>query len=210
MRHNHVCSKHHVRKQEINKMTILASILTRGSFRRLTLPRLVAAGVFIVVLGGIMAGCGGPAAFSVTPTQKDVAYTSTAGTQKLDLYLPAGEGPFPVIVNIHGGGFKLGDKGMVDNGIGKAFLNAGYAIASIDYRLSGEAKFPAAVLDAKAAVRFLRANAAKYNLDPNKIVAFGENRQGETSPPCSAQPAMWRNSMIPPLVMPACPAGFRL
>ncbi len=130
-------------------------------------------------LAAIAAGCGGgPAAFSVAPSQKDVAYAGTAGTQKLDLYLPAGKGPFPVIINIHGGGFKLGDKGMVDDAMGKAFLNAGYAIASINYRLSGEAPFPAAVLDAKAAVRYLRANAGKYNLDPNRIVAFGESAGG--------------------------------
>lgn len=128
-----------------------------------------------------LAGCsllGGPANLSVTPAQKDLPYASGAGTQKLDLYLPQGSGPFPVIVNIHGGGFKLGDKSMVGAAIGQAFLDAGYAIASIDYRLSGEATFPAAVLDAKAAVRFLRANAAKYNLDPNKIVAFGQSAGG--------------------------------
>ncbi|MBK9714562.1 MAG: alpha/beta hydrolase [Kouleothrix sp.] len=141
----------------------------------------------ILMLGlltlSLLAGCtipglGGQAAFSVAPAHKDVAYADASSTQKLDLYLPAGAGPFPVIVNIHGGGFKLGDKGMVDDASGKAFLAAGYAIASIDYRLSGEAKFPAAVLDAKAAVRFLRANAAKYNLNPDKVVAFGQSAGG--------------------------------
>ena len=141
----------------------------------------------ILMLGlltmSLLAGCtipglGGQVAFSVAPAYKDVAYASASSTQKLDLYLPEGAGPFPVIVNIHGGGFKLGDKGMVDDASGKAFLAAGYAIASIDYRLSGEAKFPAAVLDAKAAVRFLRANAAKYNLNPDKVVAFGQSAGG--------------------------------
>jgi len=123
----------------------------------------------------LLAGCGGA---SIAPTYKDVAYASTSSTQKLDLYLPQGDGPFPVIINIHGGGFKLGDKSMVDQTLGKSLLNAGYAIASIDYRLSGEAQFPAAVLDAKAAVRFLRANATKYKLNPDKIAAFGQSAGG--------------------------------
>ncbi|NJN98038.1 MAG: alpha/beta hydrolase [Anaerolineales bacterium] len=136
--------------------------------------------VFVVLLGGLLAisflaGCGGS---SLTPTYKDVAYVDNAGTQKLDLYVPSGAGPFPVVVNIHGGGFKLGDKSMVDQALGKRLLDAGYAIASIDYRLSGEAQFPAAVLDAKSAVRFLRANAAQYKLNPDKIAAFGQSAGG--------------------------------
>jgi acetyl esterase/lipase len=129
------------------------------------------------------AGCsaipgGAPAAFSVAPTAKDVVYTSDANGRTRDLYVPAGTGPFPVVINIHGGGFKFGDKGMVDETVGQAFLKAGYAIASINYRLSGDAQFPAAVQDAKAAVRFLRANAAKYNLNPDKIVAYGQSAGG--------------------------------
>jgi acetyl esterase/lipase len=124
-------------------------------------------------------GPGGPQAFSVTPTQKDLAYESGASSQTLDLFVPTtGSGPFPVIINIHAGGFKFGDKGMVNETIGKAFLNAGYAIASINYRLSGEAIFPAGLQDAKAAVRFLRANAAKFNLNPDKIVSFGQSAGG--------------------------------
>jgi len=122
----------------------------------------------------ILTGCSS----SLTPTYKDVVYTTTPGTQKLDLYLPAGDGPFPLIINIHGGGFKLGDKTLGDKILGQRLLKDGYAIASIEYRLSGEAIFPAAVLDAKAAVRFLRANATKYKLNPDKFVAFGASAGG--------------------------------
>lgn len=118
----------------------------------------------------LLVGCMGlfgstPANLGVAPTHKDVAYTPTEGTQKLNLYLPAGDGPFPVVLNIHGGGFKFGDRSMVSAALGQALLDAGYAIASVDYRLSGEATFPSAVQDVKAAVRFLRANAAEYKLD---------------------------------------------
>jgi acetyl esterase/lipase len=122
-------------------------------------------------------GAGGPAKV-ITATLTNIPYANTSAAQVLDLYMPEGSGPFPVVVNIHPGGFFSGDKDMVPGNPGKALLQAGYAIASINYRLSGEATFPAAVLDAKAAVRFLRANAAKYNLNPDKIAAFGQSAGG--------------------------------
>ena len=69
-------------------------------------------------------------------------------------------------------------------------LAAGYAVASINYRLSGEAMYPAQIHDAKAAVRFLRANAAKYKLNPDKFGAWGASAGGNLVP-CSAPPAAW-------------------
>jgi acetyl esterase/lipase len=139
------------------------------------LKRIVAlVGAGFVLCG--LSGCHfGAARMEVSPLYKDVAYAGASGAQKLDLYIPTGKGPFPVIVNIHGGAFKFGDKHIDDPLLGKALLKHGYAIASIDYRQSGEAKFPAAVRDAKAAVRYLRANAARFNIDPNKMVAFGQS-----------------------------------
>jgi acetyl esterase/lipase len=108
-----------------------------------------------------------------TPTVKDAAYAAASPTQKLDLYLPEGAGPFPLILNVHGGAFKMGDK---SNPAGAdEFLANGYAVASVDYRLSGEALAPAQIQDVKAAVRWLRANASKYNLDPQKFAAFGQS-----------------------------------
>ena len=119
---------------------------------------------------------GGMTSIKATPTAKDVAYASASPTQKLDVYLPEGSGPFPLIVNIHGGGFMMGDKSNPP--LTDELLDAGYAVASIDYRLSGEAKFPAAVQDAKAAVRFLRAHAAEYKLNPDKFGAYGGSAGG--------------------------------
>lgn len=124
---------------------------------------------------------GGSAAFaSVAPTHTDLAYATVSETQKLDLYIPAsGAGPFPVVVMIHGGGFMFGDKsdGTGLTGVDQ-LLAAGYAVASINYRLSGEAQYPAQIHDAKAAVRFLRANAEKYNLDAEHIGAWGASAGG--------------------------------
>ena len=124
---------------------------------------------------------GGSAAFaSVDPTHTDLAYATISETQKLDLYIPAsGAGPFPVVVMIHGGGFMFGTKsdGMGLTGVDQ-LLAAGYAVASINYRLSGEAIYPAQIYDAKASIRFLRANAEKYKLDAEHIGAWGASAGG--------------------------------
>ena len=128
-----------------------------------------------------MGGPGGSSTFaSVAPTYKDLAYATISETQKLDLYIPtSGDGPFPVIIMVHGGGFMFGDKadGGGLTGVDQ-LLAAGYAVASINYRLSGEAIYPAQIYDAKAAVRFLRANAETYHLDSDKFGAWGASAGG--------------------------------
>ncbi len=126
-------------------------------------------------------GPGGSSTFaSVAPTHKDLAYAELSAAQKLDLYLPTtGTGPFPVVVMVHGGGFMFGDKADGGGLTGvDTLLAAGYAVASINYRLSGEAQYPAQIFDTKAAVRFLRANAAEYNLNPEKFGAWGASAGG--------------------------------
>lgn len=100
------------------------------------------------------------------------------GQQKLDLYLPKnGEGPWPLIIWIHGGGWFAGSK---DYCLPKltGFLERGFAIASIDYRLTDVAPFPAQIHDVKAATRWLRASAERYNLDPERFAAWGDSAGG--------------------------------
>ena len=95
-------------------------------------------------------GPGGASTFaSVDPSFIDLAYADQSEAQKLDLYLPTtGDGPFPVVVMVHGGGFMFGDKadGAGLTGVDQ-LLEAGYAVASINYRLSGEATCPAQIND---------------------------------------------------------------
>jgi acetyl esterase/lipase len=107
----------------------------------------------------------------------DIPYASLSQAQKLDIYLP-GEGPFPVIVYIHGGAFMGGDKADVLVLPSLQGLKRGYAVVSINYRLSGEARFPALVHDAKAAIRWIRANAQTYHFDPSRIAAWGGSAGG--------------------------------
>ena len=116
--------------------------------------------------------------FGATPAFADVAYADASATQVLDIYLPQGAGPFPMVANFHAGGFAFGDKSEIPARAGAALLDAGYAVVGVGYRLSDEATFPAAVLDARAAVRFLRANADAYRLDPDRIAAFGQSAGG--------------------------------
>ena len=109
----------------------------------------------------------------------DVAYAAVSPAQKLDLYWPAaGNGPFPVIMAIHGGAFKGGDKRDIQLMPMLEGLRHDYAVVSINYRLSGEAKFPALVQDVKAAIRWVRANAANFLFDPAKIAVWGGSAGG--------------------------------
>ena len=138
--------------------------------------------LFLVSLAGLFplaAQPPGPAGYpqDLKPTHADVAYATVSPSQVLDIFLPEGKGPFPLLLNIHGGAFRMGSKEMLDAPVARKFLAAGIAVASVNYRLSGEAIFPAAVKDVKAAVRFLRANGAKFKLD-GRIIAFGQSAGG--------------------------------
>lgn len=112
-----------------------------------------------------------------TETILDVAYAHTSSAQVMDIYIPEGEGPFPAVVYIHGGGFFTGDK-SAGTTYTDFLVQHGYVAVSINYRLSGEAVFPAAVQDGKAAIRFLRANAATYRIDADHIGSWGDSAGG--------------------------------
>ena len=117
-----------------------------------------------------------PALPAAVTVYRDVAYVPGGHPrQKLDLYLPKEGEDLPLIINIHGGAFRMGGK---EDGVPVEYLALGYAVASINYRLSGDALWPAQIEDCKAAVRWLRANAAKYGLDPDRFAAWGASAGG--------------------------------
>ncbi|TFG70418.1 MAG: alpha/beta hydrolase [Anaerolineales bacterium] len=108
-----------------------------------------------------------------------MAYADISKAQELDIYWPdEGDGPFPVIISIHGGAFRGGDKRDMQLTPTLQGLNRGYAIVSINYRMSGEEIFPALVQDMKAAIRWVRANAAEYMFDSDKIAVWGGSAGG--------------------------------
>ncbi|MFJ9547241.1 alpha/beta hydrolase fold domain-containing protein [Streptomyces erythrochromogenes] len=114
-----------------------------------------------------------------------ITYATTPGYRPrlLDVQLPAGEGPFPAVVWIHGGGWLDGDRRYPPPTVPAALLHgtvlaAGLALVSIDYRHSLEAPFPAQLHDVKAAIRYVRAFAGDLGIDPDRIGVWGESAGG--------------------------------
>ncbi|MGW0395306.1 alpha/beta hydrolase fold domain-containing protein [Streptomyces sp. NPDC003042] len=114
-----------------------------------------------------------------------VTYATTPGYRPrlLDVRTPAGDGPFPAVVWIHGGGWLDGDRRYPPPTVPAALLHgsvlaAGLALVSIDYRHSLEAPFPAQLHDVKAAIRYVRAFAAELGIDPERIGVWGESAGG--------------------------------
>ena len=109
----------------------------------------------------------------------DVEYARPGGFPlTMDISIPEGLGPHPVVVLVHGGGWENGDKDTYIQPWFPVLTRASLAWASINYRLAPQYHFPKPVEDIEAAVRFLRANANKYRLDENKIALMGESAGG--------------------------------
>lgn len=113
--------------------------------------------------------------------EHDIVYCSVDGVDlKMDVYYPEIWQPsWAAIIEVHGGGWVTGSKSeAADNPDREALTQAGFLFASINYRLAPEYKFPVMIEDAKCAVRFLRANASEFNIDPEKIGAMGASSGG--------------------------------
>ena len=122
-----------------------------------------------------------PTLFDPSPISRkylDVQY-GTLPEQKLDVYLPdEGDGPFPLIIYVHGGGWSMGNK---REGALPCIIDAikfGYAVISVDYRLAPGVKFPEFLFDVKTAVRWARANAKEYHFDPDRFGMVGDSAGG--------------------------------
>ena len=131
--------------------------------------------IALILLTSGMPGAAGEDAESYR-VQKDIPYAETSEqTLLLDLYLPRDAVRPPLVVWVHGGAWRSGSKNKMPL---TALVEAGYAAASIDYRLSPVAKFPALIHDCKAAIRFLRARQADYGYDARRIAIAGSSAGG--------------------------------
>jgi acetyl esterase/lipase len=144
--------------------------------------RRIVAAIFSISIG-VLAACQVPAQDADqdlpqgTRQLRNLEYARPDGTPlRLDLFVPPHDGPAPLIIWVHGGSWMEGGKDEDVEAL--PLLWQGYAVASVEYRLSGQAVFPAQIHDVKAAVRFLRANAARFGLDPERFGAWGESAGG--------------------------------
>jgi len=132
-----------------------------------------------------LGGCGsGPAATSAAatsaPAHATATYCTDGGTaETLDVYEPSrGTAPHPLLLVIHGGSWAFGSSALAgQNPLARmtvtAMLSRGFAVASINYRLAPANPWPAQIIDVRCAVRYLRATAARWNLDPQRFTALG-------------------------------------
>jgi acetyl esterase/lipase len=104
--------------------------------------------------------------------------SSPDSSQTLDLYVPPGAGPFPLVIYIHGGAWKGGSKNGEGADMARRWLPEGLAVASLDYRFGKDAVFPGMFGDCIDAVAYLRANADKYHLDARRIGVMGQSAGG--------------------------------
>lgn len=117
------------------------------------------------------------AAQVLTPTVSNIAYGGSSTAQRLDVYLPPGPVmPRPVLVWIHGGGWQNGDKFPATKAAG--LLAQGFAVVSINYRLTDEALHPAQIHDCKGAIRWVRANAPTFGFDRTRVAVWGSSAGG--------------------------------
>jgi acetyl esterase/lipase len=162
--------------------------------RSLLVPALVILVASVVpACGWFDDGAGAPPTSLPPPAERDIPYGDAAGcgpgreddecggSQQLDIYRSEGEGPNPVLMWIHGGGFGEGDKTGTVPGSLQAVLDDGWDIVAVNYRLTtpdGQNEFPAALHDVKQAVRWVKANAEDQDWDPTSVAAMGHSAGG--------------------------------
>ncbi|MDX2029858.1 MAG: alpha/beta hydrolase [Blastocatellia bacterium] len=118
-----------------------------------------------------------PAAMK-TRLQKDLVFDAERGL-KLDAWTPSGPGPFPAVIIAHGGGWEAGDKVTYVTPLFEPLAKAGIAWFSIDYRLTPQVRHEEQLVDFRRAIRYVRENAKRFRVDPNRLVILGESASGQ-------------------------------
>ena len=111
--------------------------------------------------------------------QSDIEYGTAAGVSlKMDAWVPDGAGPFPTVILVHGGGWTAGDKETFFKPFFEPLTKAGFAWFTINYRLAPQYRYPAAVDDVVAAIKFVEAHASEYKVDRKRLALSGESAGG--------------------------------
>lgn len=131
------------------------------------------------VLASILAFVGGASAQEAVTYRKDVVYGKAGDVElKMDVAMPAkGTGPFPAVVCVHGGAWQQGHRNHHFGTI-RQLAESGFVACTITYRLAPKHKFPAQIEDVKCAIRFCRAKAGDYKIDPKRIAVLGDSAGG--------------------------------
>lgn len=167
--------------------------------------------------------CGGwpvAAQSPLAPTHRDIAYAAAHPAQKLDVYLAKSEQPTAAMIYIHGGGWRGGSKARIPAWLEDAVREGWLSVVSVEYRFSDVAPHPAQVNDCLRAIQFVRANADKWNLDPERIGVTGGSAGGHLSlwvalhddaaDPKAADPVSRQSSRVACAVSFAGPTDFSL
>jgi len=133
----------------------------------------------------------------------EVEFRRTEGGRQLmaRIYQPQGPGPFPTLLDLHGGAWRRKDR-LAEEPMDRAIAASGVLVVAIDMRISGEAPYPAAVQDANYGVRWLKSKAAGWNGDPSKIGVYGSSSGGHVGELLGLRPRDPRYNAIP---LPAAP-----
>ena len=112
--------------------------------------------------------------------KRDIEYSQAGGESlKLDAFTPAGEGPFPAVIFVHGGGWSAGDKTGGNDPLFAPLAQRGVVWFTINYRLAPKHHYPAPVEDVHTAIRWVKAHAKEFNIDPNRLALVGESAGGQ-------------------------------
>jgi acetyl esterase/lipase len=120
-------------------------------------------------------------AFKFSATHKDVAYDDAHVAQRVDVYLAESDKPMPAMIYIHGGGWRAGSKNRVPAWLMSAVREGWLSVVSVEYRFTDVAPHPAQVNDCMRAIQFVRHNAAKWNIDPQRIGVTGGSAGRQSS-----------------------------
>ncbi len=163
----------------LNRFRVTAISVVWSMFVVMTASRAAAQGMSLATLPELRSHAATDTRGNATVSRKNgIAFRSLdRGSLKCDIYMPEGDGPFPAVLVIHGGAWAWGSKSVYVR-LSKRIATRGFVVMAINYRLAPKHPFPAQILDAQYAVRWLRHHAQEYRVDPQRIAALGYSAGG--------------------------------